>query len=128
MGVGTGFANLALGLSMKDMPPEERQKAALRNLVLAKNGSYGLLLLLLTGIGMMLSRGVGATFAWGGPAFHAKLTLVVLMIGVLGYMQVLIARAKRESGGPSLAKLPTLGRIMFLLGLSAIVAATIAFK
>lgn len=128
LGVGTGFANLALGMALKDLPPEERTKAALRNLVLAKNGSYGLLLLLLSGIGMTLLRGVSATFAWGGGAFHAKLTLVVIMIGVLGYMQALIARAKRENGGPALAKLPQVGKIMLPLGIGVVLAAVIAFK
>ena len=128
MGVGTGFANLALGIAMKDVPPEERAKVALRNLVLSKNGSIGLLLLLVSGIGMTLMRGVGATFAWGGPAFHAKLTLVVIFIGVFGYMQMLTARVRRENGGPTLAKLPVVGRIIFFLGLSIVAAAVIAFK
>jgi uncharacterized membrane protein len=128
MGVGTGFANLALGMTMKDLPPDERVKVALRNLVLSRNGSIGLLLLLLSGIGMTLSRGLAATFAWGGPAFHAKLTLVVLMIGTLGYMQMLIARVKRENGGPAMAKLPVVGRVMFFLGIATILAAVIAFK
>jgi uncharacterized membrane protein len=128
MGVGTGFANLALGMAMKDVPPEERVKVALRNLVLSRNGSIGLLLLILSGIGMTLSRGVAATFAWGGPAFHLKLTLVVLMIGTLGYMQALIARVKRDNGGPAMAKLPVVGRVMFFIGLGVVLAAVVAFK
>lgn len=128
MGVGTGFANLALGVAMKDVPPEERVKVALRNMVLAKNGSIGLALLIVSGVGLMLMRGVSATFAWGGPAFHAKLTLVVLFIGVFGYMQMLGARAKREQGGPALAKLPKIGRVMFILALAIVAAAVIAFK
>lgn len=128
MGVGTGFANLALAKTMQDLPPEERVKVALRNLVLARNGSIGLLLLILSGIGMTLTRGLAATFAWGGPAFHAKLTLVVLMIGTLGYMQSLIARVKRENGGPAMAKLPVIGRVMFILGICVVLAAVIAFK
>jgi uncharacterized membrane protein SirB2 len=128
MGVGTGFAHLTLGLAMKDLPPEERAKVALRNLVLSKNGSIGLLLLIVSGVGLMLMKTVTATFAAGGPAFHAKLTLIVIFIGVFGYSQALGARAKRENGGPALAKLPVVGRIMFFLGLSIVAAAVIAFK
>jgi uncharacterized membrane protein SirB2 len=128
MGVGTGFANIALGVAMKDVPPEERPKVALRNMVVAKNGSIGLALLIVSGVGLMVMRGVSATFAWGGPAFHAKLTLVVLFIGVFGYMQMLGARAKREQGGPALAKMPKVGRVMFILGLAIVAAAVIAFK
>jgi len=126
MGVGTGFAHLALGIAMKGVPPEERAKVALRNLVLSKNGSIGLLLLIVSGVGLTIMRTIPATFAI--PAFHAKLTLVVIFIGVFGYSQALGARAKRENGGPALAKLPVVGRVMFFLGLAIVAAAVIAFK
>jgi uncharacterized membrane protein len=75
----------------------------------------------------MMMRGVGATFAAAGGAFHAKLTVVVIMIGVLGYMQMLTKRAKAEGGGPAMAKIPPLGRVMMLLGLAALVLAVVAF-
>lgn len=128
LGVGTGFANMALGLSMKNLAPEERVAFALKTFALSKNGSIGLLLLIVSGVGMMLVRGVSATFAWGGGAFHAKLTLIVLMIGTLGYMQKLVAQAKREGGGPVMAKIPKVGRVMLFLGVSVVLAAVIAFK
>jgi hypothetical protein len=127
LGIGTGFANMTLGMSLAKLPEAERGPLAMRFLVLSKNGSIGLTLLILTGVGMMLMRGVPATFAWGGGAFHAKLTLVVLMIGIFGYMQMLIAKLKKEGPGPAAQKLPVLGRVMLLLGIGVIVCATIAF-
>ncbi len=128
LGVGTGFAQMTLGIATRNLAPPERAQFMMRASALGRNGSIGLALLLVTGIGMMLLRGVSATMEWGGGAFHAKLTLVVLMIGALGYMQMLIARAKREGGGPAMAKIPKVGRVMLALGVGIVLSAVIAFK
>lgn len=127
LGVGTSFAMLTLGLATRDLSGEERGKFMLRAIALGKNGSVGLSMLLVSGIGIMLHRGVAATFTWGGPAFHAKLTLVVLLLGCLGYSQVLIRRVKRAGGGPALATLPKVGRVMLLLGVGTVACAVLAF-
>ncbi|MDF3071562.1 MAG: hypothetical protein K0R38_7163 [Polyangiaceae bacterium] len=81
LGVGTSFAVLALGAASRDLAPEERTKFLLRAAVLRKNGSYGLALLLLTGIAMFVLRGPAETMRWGGGFLHLKLTLVVLLCG-----------------------------------------------
>lgn len=128
LGVGAGFAQLTLGLSSRELPPGERTALALRTLVLSKNGSYGLLLLIVTGVGMMLIRGVSATFQWGGGAFHGKLTLVVIMVGVLGYSQVIGARARRSGSVGEINKVRLLGRIQLALSVLVVIAATVAFK
>jgi uncharacterized membrane protein len=127
LGVGAGFAQFTLGLSSRELSAGERTSLALRTFSLSKNGSYGLLLLIVTGVGMMLMRGVSATFQVGG-AFHAKLTLVVIMLGVLGYSQVLGARARRSGSVSELNKVRTLSRIQLVLGILVVIAATIAFK
>jgi uncharacterized membrane protein len=127
LAVGTGFANLTLALSARDMEPAARGAFMLRALALGKNGSVGLLLLLISGIGMLLLRGVSATMQWGGGMFHAKLGLVVVLIVVFGYLQVTIKRAKAEQGGPAMARLPMLGRVTLLLGVAIIVTAVLAF-
>lgn len=128
LGVGAGFAQLTLTLATRDLPPAERGAFALRAQALAKNGSYGLVLLIVTGASLTVLRGVGATFQWGGPAFHAKLTLVVLMLVVLGYSQVVRARARRTGTTPDLVKLRRLSRVQLLLGMLVVICATIAFK
>lgn len=127
LGVGTGFAQATLGMSAQKMPLEERKAFMMRAMVLGKNGSVGLLLLIVTGVGMMWMRGVSATMQAGGGAFHVKLTLVVLIIGTFGYLQMLIRQARREGGGPALAKLPVAGRVMLLLGIATVASAVLAF-
>jgi hypothetical protein len=128
LGVGTGFANLTLGIATRELAPPERAQFFLRAFALGKNGSIGLALLLVTGIGMMLMRGVSATMAWGGPAFHWKLALIVLLIGAFGYLQVLIKRAKQQGGGPVMAQIPKAGQTVLAISLAIVVAAVIAFK
>lgn len=127
LGVGTGFAQMALGMASRDLPPAERTAFMLRSAAIGKNGSVGLTLLLLTGVGMMLVRGVSETFQWGGGAFHAKLGLVVILFGVFGAMQSMLKRARQQGGGPAMAKLPAIGRVMLLLSLLIVLAAVLAF-
>jgi uncharacterized membrane protein len=128
LGVGTGFAMMALGKASAELSPEERTKFMLRASVLSKNGSVGLGLLILSGLGMLIDRGFGTIFKLGGGLFHAKLTLVVIMAGLLGYMQVTLKKVREAGGGPLMAKLPKLGGAMLLLGVSVIVLAVLAFE
>ena len=128
LGVGASFASFALRKASAELEPPERTKFALRAMVVAKNGSYGLALLLLTGLGMLFMRGPGAVLAAGGPAFHAKLTLVVILCGVVGYSQVLGKRAREAGGGPALAKVPAVSNAILLLGVAIIVSAVLAFQ
>ena len=128
LGVGTSFAAMALGRASKALPEAERAQFMLRAMAIGKNGSIGLALLLLSGLGMWFYRGIRETMAWGGGAFHAKLTLIVLLIGAFGYLQVLQKRARKGQGGSALGRLPKVGGIVLLLGIAIIASAVIAFK
>jgi uncharacterized membrane protein len=130
LGVGTSFAMLTLGAASRELPPEDRLKFMMRVSALRKNGSYGLALLILTGLAMVIMRGPSAVFAWGGPAFHLKLTLVVILCGFFGYMQVLNKKIREAGGGrPELmAKVPTVSLIMLGLSVAIVAAAVAAFK
>jgi uncharacterized membrane protein len=128
LGVGTSFAMLTLGAAARDLAPEDRSKFMMRVSALRKNGSYGLGLLILSGIAMLLLRGPAAVFAWGGGAFHLKLTLVVILIGFFGYMQVLTKKIRLAGGGPLMAKLPKLSLIMLGLSVAIVASAVAAFK
>jgi hypothetical protein len=128
LGVGTSFAMATLGAATKDLAPEERTKFMLRAGALRKNGSYGLGLLILTGLAMFILRGPREVMAWGGPAFHVKLTLVVILIGVFGYTQGVQKKVRLAGGGPLMAKLPKLGLIMLGLSVAIVAAAVAAFK
>ena len=128
LGVGASFALFTLRRASSGLEPAERTKFLLRTLSVSKNGSYGLLLLLLTGLGMFFMRGPGPMMAAGGPAFHAKLTLVVILCGAVGYAQVLGKRAREAGDAPTLAKLPVVGNAILLLGVAIVIAAVIAFQ
>lgn len=127
LGVGTSFAMLALGRAASVMSPPERGAFMGKVAVLSKNGAIGLTLLLVSGFGMMFSRGTANTMEAGGGAFHGKLALVLVMCGLFGWLQVLGARARRNPGGPETQLMPKLGAGMLLLGVSVITLATIAF-
>ncbi len=128
LGVGASFALFTLRKASSGLEPAERVKFILRASAVAKNASIGLTLLLLSGLGMFFMRGPGAVMAAGGGAFHAKLTLVVILIGVFGYSQVLSKRAREAGGGPALAKLPAVSTALLVLGVGIIVAAVLAFQ
>jgi hypothetical protein len=128
LGVGTSFALLTLGAAAGDLAAEERTKFMLRAGALRKNGSYGLGLLILSGLGIFILRGPAEVMRWGGPAFHLKLTLVVILIGLFGYSQVLAKKVRLAGGGPLMPKLRTLGLVMLLVSISIMAAAVAAFK
>lgn len=127
LGVGTSFAFFTLGIATKDLPPTERLELMKRTASISKNGSIGLALLIVSGVGMLLTRGVSEVFAWGGPAFHAKLTLVVVLCGFVGYSQVLMKRMRTGADPSVAARLPKIGRVMLFLSVSIVICAVLAF-
>jgi len=127
LGVGTGFAMFRLGVSTKNLPPAERGAFMQRAGVLSLNGSIGLSLLIVSGVGLLLTRGADVVMAWGGSWFHIKLTLVVILIGLFGYMQVLMRKARSADGAAAAARIPILSPIMLLVAVSIIISAVLAF-
>ena len=127
LGVGTGFAMLTLGLSTADMAPADRGAFMRRASVITRNGAIGLTLLILSGVGLVMARGVQMVMAWGGPMFHVKLTLVAIMIGVFGYLQVLLRQSRSADGAAAAARIPLVSRVMLVLGVSVVIFAVLAF-
>jgi uncharacterized membrane protein len=127
LGVGTAFAMFTLGMASGDMAPADRAAFMRRALALSRNSSLGLLLLIASGLGLLLEQGAGAVMALGGAMFHVKLTLVVILVGVFGYMQVLIRKSRSADGAAAAARIPVIGRVMLLLGVSIVVFAVLAF-
>ena len=129
LGVGTSFAMLTLGIASAKLEPAERRALMLgAGGAVSKNGSIGFLLLILSGLGMLFLRGPASVMAAGGPAFHAKLTLVVIAAGVLGYSQVLRKRAREANDAGAMAALPKVGAALLALSVAIVVAAVIAFQ
>ena len=125
LGVGTGFAMFTLGLSTKDMSPADRGAFMRRASMVGMNGSIGLLLLIVSGVAIVLTRGLETVMMAGGW-FHLKLTLVVILIGVFGYMQVLVKKFKSGDAAAA-ARLPMVSQIMLLLSVSIVISAVLAF-
>lgn len=128
LGVGTSFALVSLGAASSDLSPDERTKFLLRASALRKNGSYGLGLLVLSGLGILIVRGPAEVFRWGGGAFHLKLTLVLILLGVFGYSQVIAKKVRLAGGGPLMPKLRQLGLILLGLSLAIVASAVAAFQ
>ncbi len=124
MGVGAGFAILRIGRSNRHLPPPEMGALMQKVSALRLNGYTGFALLILSGLGMVAMR--PGLFEAGGGAFHAKLTLVVLMVLNMGFMHMLMARARR-AGGPPPKLLMKLGNLNFTMGLVTVLLAVIAF-
>lgn len=128
LGLGTSFAMFTLGQAATDMTPADRGAFMRRAMALSKNGSIGLLLLVVSGTWLMFSQGAAKVMAWGGGMFHIKLTLVVILVGMFGYMQVLIRQARESDGAAAMARLPLVSRIMLLLSIAIVVMAVLAFS
>lgn len=127
LGVGTSFATLRLGLATKDLPPAERAQFFKYAMALGKNGSLGLALLIASGLCMLFTRGVTTVFGAGGAAFHVKLTLVLVLAGLLGFTQVLVKRVREKQDAQAMATLAKVGPVMLLTGLGIVVTAVLAF-
>jgi uncharacterized membrane protein SirB2 len=121
LGLGTSITMFTLGLSTRKASPAERGDLFRRLGPLKRNGSIGLALLLLAGLGMLALR----PGLWGvGGWFHAKLALVLVMVALYGWMQVLL---KRAGNAPPPARVATLSRINLVLTLAIVVCAVMAF-
>ena len=129
LGVGTSMAMLTLGALARNLPDAERGAFMQRVSPLRKHGSYGLALLILSGLSLFILRGPAQVMAWGGPAFHAKLTLVVVLCGLFGYLQV-VAKKAREAGGsgPLVGRLFKLSVAMLVVSVAIVICAVIAFQ
>ncbi|MBT5856023.1 hypothetical protein HOH87_05240 [bacterium] len=124
MALGTGFANLVLRITAKSLPENEQTPFLVKTLNLARVGAFGLILLIISGFGMLhpYMKTLGSM-----PLFHVKLTLVAILTVLIGRMGHLTAKARRENGGPSLKKLAFLGRISFFTAIVIVVLAVLTF-
>lgn len=127
LGLGTSFAFFALGIATRNLPPAEKGPFFLKLTVLSRNGSIGLGLLLLSGVALFFLNGPAATLAAGGLWFKVKLGLIVILLGMVGYIDSLLARSKREGGGPAMARIPKISRFSLLTTILIVLTAVLAF-
>ena len=124
MALGTGFANLFLGIAASRLEPAERGKFMANTMILMRMGHAGLGLLLLSGFYLIKPywRIVGDM-----PVFMAKLCLVGLLVIMVSVITVIAKKAKREGNAAMLMKLKPFGIINFLIGITIVVLAVLSF-
>ncbi len=124
MGLSVPFSSIVLqGLAAKASPAErvvlDRFPPAM-----SRVGDIGLILLIVSGATLTFTK-------WGGPSvlpwqFDVKLAAVALLVTLVGYIHVL-GRKARQGDTAAAARIPIVGRVTFLLGLTAVVFAVLTF-
>jgi uncharacterized membrane protein len=113
-----------MGITTKNLPPAEKGALFQKLSVLRFNGMAGLGLLILSGLGMLWQR--PGLFTSAGGLFHAKLTVVGIMVAVVGVMHFFMAKAKR-AGTPPPPILAKLGNVNLALSIIVILLAVLVF-
>ena len=124
MSLGTGFANLFLGMAAAKLEPAERGKFMSNTLVLMRMGHTGLGLLLLSGFYLITPywKIIGDM-----PVLMAKLTCVGLLVIMVSIITVIAKKAQREGNPAMLMKLKPFGMLNFFLGITIVVLAVLSF-
>ncbi|MBM3778714.1 MAG: hypothetical protein FJW23_10835 [Acidimicrobiia bacterium] len=125
MGFGTSFANMVMGGLIDKAAPGEKPVLARFPPAMIRVGDTGLILLWTTGLIMLYTK-------WGGFGnlpwqFHAKITAVAVLSGVIGYIHVLMKKA-RQGDQAAMARIPAVGKVAFLMAATALVLAVITFN
>ncbi len=123
MAVGTGFAQMFLGIAASKMG-EEAPKFMLKTLYLRNMGRIGLILLILSGLFLMTPYW---TVVLSQHILLTKLVLVAFIIVLFGMIEANAARAIQENGGPSLLRLRKIGPLLLLTSLLVIIIAVMYF-
>jgi uncharacterized membrane protein YbhN (UPF0104 family) len=127
IGAGTGIYMAALSSYAAKLPDKAAAKAVMLGPggAVSSVGLVGLILLLLSGAGMVFVDHITAHWAW---AFRVKLVLVGLIVIYVTIMHHLGVRAKREMAPRAAFTMKKLGTIGPLLAVFTIIAAVMAFQ
>jgi hypothetical protein len=98
----------------------------LKSFAVAKVASVGFGLLIGTGFAMLMMQ-AQVLMEVGGKRFMFKLGLVGLQVVFFAVMQITLKRVKEAKGGPLMAKVPKIGRLLMLNGLAIVLTAVLAF-
>ncbi len=124
MALGTGFANLFLGIVASKLEPAEKGSFMSKTLILGRMGQIGLGLLILSGLYL-------ASPFWQAisimPLFIVKLILVVILTIVVTIISLNVRKAKKQNNPALLARIKPLGIVTFLLGIAIVTFAVLTF-
>ncbi len=125
MGFATGFGNLVMAGLIAKASPDERRVLGRFPPAIARVGDVGLVLLWLTGLTLVFMK-------WGGfgampGLFHAKLTAVVLMTLLIGFIH---SQAKGVAAGDAgaMARTQAAGKSVFAIAVVVVILAVWTFN
>ncbi len=124
MGLGTGFANLFVGLAAAKMETAEAAKFRMQSAVLIRMGHIGLGLLIISGFYLITPYWATLTAM---PFLMIKLALVICLVTLVSILTVKVRKAKQSSTPPDFEKLALLGKITLLITISIVVMAVYSF-
>jgi len=127
MGLSVGLSGIVMAGLIEKSAPAERAVLGRFPPMMSRVGSIGLALLWITGLSMYFLKwsdiGLG-NMPW---QFHLKLTLVVILSGLVGYLQSL-QRRLRNGDASVMPTMQLLGRISFLTAIAIVICAVWAFN
>jgi len=127
MGLSVSFSGMVMGGLIDKAAPAERAVLGRFMPLMTRVGHIGLTLLWVSGLGLLF-------FKWGGTEnfgnlpwqFHAKLTLVVVLTALIGYMGVLQRRAGKGDTA-AMAQIRAVGSVAFVTVIAIVSLAVVAF-
>lgn len=128
MGFSVSFANMVMASVAAKAPSADQAVLARFPPAMSRVGDIGLATLWITGLTMLFTR-------WGGLSnlsampwqFHVKLTAVVILSALIGYIHSLMRKARLGDAAAS-ARIPIIGRFTFLIAVTAVVFAVLTFE
>lgn len=124
MALGTGFANLFLGIVASKLEPAERGSFMSKTLILGRMGQIGLALLLLSGFYLINPYW---EIIGDMPLLIVKLILVAILIVLIAIILLIVNKAKKSNNPSILAKIKPIGILNFFLGLAIVILAVLVF-
>jgi len=125
MGLSVSFSTMVMAGIVAKAAPSEQPVLARFSPMMVRVGDIGLTLLWATGLTMVFTKYGGfGVMPW---QFHVKLTVVVILSGLIGYIHSLMKKA-RNGDKAAAARIPAVGRIAFLAAVTAIVFAVLSFE
>jgi hypothetical protein len=124
MGLSVGFSSMVMGALMGKSTPADQAVLARFPPAMSRVGDIGLATLWITGLTLLFSK-------WGGFGvmpwtFHVKLTAVVILTALIGYIHTLMRKA-RNGDAAAMKQIPLVGRVAFLMAVTAVVFAVATF-
>lgn len=124
MGLSVSFANMVMAMIIGRATLPDRAVLLRFPPAMSRVGKIGLTLLWGTGLLMFVQRGTSfGAMPW---QFHAKLTAVVLLTLLVGYITVLEGQVRRGDARAA-ARIATVGKGTLLMAVTAVIFAVLTF-